>query len=269
MNAEFHRPDSRPTLAYRLVLFLLLVALFLVALHFTEGRVEYGLLGTVLGLLATVVLFGFLPGSKGSANYQSGNLRARFGGPAALFFAWEIVWLFFVMRASLSDVTVRAHSVDRSEAIVTSGHIQLIIGRFSQSAEFTQRGEAIVPEVPLGFLDRTVRVVIHADGYEDQSQELAVGRDNVLDLSVRKLKHFVQVSGHVHMAWHPSVSDQVIVEIEGRGKSSVADDETFGFTVEGQEGEWVRYIVTVNGRQVYSENSQLRSSVELDIRNSR
>jgi hypothetical protein len=269
MSAEFQRPGSRPTLAYRLVLFLLLVALFLVALHFTEGRVEYGLLGTVLGLLATVVLFGFLPGSKGFANYQSGNLKARFGGPAALFFAWEIVWLSFVMRASLSDVTVRAHSADRSEAMVTSGHVQLMVGRFSQTAEFTQRGEAIVPEVPLGFLNRTVRVVVHADGYEDESQEIAVGRDNVLDLSLRKLKHFVQVTRHVHMARHPSVRDQVIVEIEGRGKSSVADDETFGLTVEGLEGEWVRYIVAINGRQVYSENNQLRSSVELDIRDSR
>src|SRR5271167_4789227 len=131
-----------------------------------QGQVFYLLL-IPWALACAAFLFGAMKSYARYTNKQAGGFL-ELGGPVVLFCLVLVGGFKLVPPAAESfDLTVRAHSADQQEAIITSGKITLDLDNDRRSAPLGANGEADCKGIPAKFKGATLRVLPQIDGFTE------------------------------------------------------------------------------------------------------
>lgn len=218
----------------------------------------------LIALIPVWILFVVL-GSKAEVSYAHRSWVVRLRGPAAMYFLLVApVWYQFLINIRTSfTVTVRPYAEDGSQSLVTSGSLVLRAGQFHDTVALGPQGEAIITGVPIEFRTSKVTVIPTIDGFVEKPHEVKADKDGVIDLPLEKIHYTLALAGQVVPP--PPEFRGATVEVEGRGKGSIDRTGAFNFVVAGREGDWVRFVVSIDGKERFSESRPLAKSVVLSM----
>ena len=162
------------------------------------------------------------------------------------------------------DLTVRAHSADGRDAVVTSGKITIDLDSDRRTAFLGTNGEADFKGIPPKFRNSTLKVLPQVDGYEEQWQEQKLG-SSVLDLPlVRATAPVIVLTGTVTPP--PGAENTIKIFVDGQDTTAIPDDlGRFKLNVNGKAGERVRVRVYADEKSVYDDYQVLPGPVTLRL----
>jgi len=160
------------------------------------------------------------------------------------------------------DLTVRAHSADMRDPIITSGKIAIDLDNDRRTALLGANGEADFKGIPPKFRGAMLKILPQVDGYVEKWQELEV-KSNVLDLAlVRATLPVTLLTGSISPP--PSMGQSVRIFVDSQKSETSADElGRFELSVNGKVGDRVLLKVYVDGKQVYDDYQVLPGPVTL------
>ena len=160
------------------------------------------------------------------------------------------------------DLTVRVHSADRRDPVITSGKITIDLDNDRRTVPLG--GEADFKGIPAKFKDATLKVLPQVDGYEEKWQVHQL-TGNVLELALMRAASPVTIlTGTISPP--PGNGQSVRIFVEGQKSETSADDlGRFELSVNGKPGDRVVVKVYVNGKEVYDDFQVLPGPVTLSL----
>jgi hypothetical protein len=233
--------------------FLLGVGLLLFYVYQVPRLVEGGAQNQVFYLLlipwalsCAAFLFGVMQSFARFTHKRLGN-ALELGGPVVLFCLVLVGGFKLVPSSSETfDVTVRAHSTDERDPVITSGTITIEIDTVRRTESIDSAGEVNFKGIPPRFRGATLRVLPKVSGYEERwlSHKL---KGNVLDLPLARLAQPVTLLTGVILP-PPQKGRVVKVLVDGqRGETSPDEFGRFELNVNGKDGDRVRLRVYEDG----------------------
>jgi hypothetical protein len=228
-----------------------------------QGQVFYLLL-IPWALSCAAFLFGAMKSYARFTHKHLGN-TLELGGPVVLFCLVLVGGFKLVPTApDTFDLTVRAHSVDQRDPLITSGKITIDLDNDRRIAFLGANGEADFKGVPPKFRNSTLKVLPQVDGYEEQWQEQKLG-SSVLDLPlVRATAPIIVLTGTLTPL--PGADSTIKIFVDGQDATATPDDlGRFKLNVNGKAGERVRVKVYANQKSVYDDYQVLPGPVTLRL----
>jgi hypothetical protein len=228
-----------------------------------QGQVFYVLL-IPWALSCAAFLFGAMKSYARFTYKHLGNFL-ELGGPVVLFCLVLVGGFKLVPPAPESfDLTVRAHSADERDPIITSGKITIDLDNDRRTASLGANGEADFKGIPPKFRGATLKVLPQVDGYEEQWQRHKL-KTNVLDLPlVRAALPVTILTGKISPP--PGTGKTIKILVEGqKGETSPDALGRFELGVNGKAGERVRVLVYSDGKPVYDDYQVLPGPVTLSL----
>ena len=228
-----------------------------------QGQIFYLLL-IPWALSCAAFLFGAMK-SYARFTYKHLGSFLELGGPVVLFCLVLVGGFKLVPPAPETfDLTVRAHSADQRDPIITSGKITIDLDNDRRTAVVGASGEAEYKGIPAKFKGASLKVLPQVDGYEQQWQERQITR-NVIDLAlVRAAPPVTILVGTISPP--PGNGKSVRIFVEGQKSETSADDlGRFELSVNGKPGDRVVVKVYVDGKQVYDDFQVLPGPVTLSL----
>jgi hypothetical protein len=146
-----------------------------------QGQVFYLLL-IPWALACAAFLFGAMKSYAGFTYKHLGS-ALELGGPVVLFCLVLIGGFRLVPPAPQTfDLTIRAHSDDGRNPLITSGKITIELDTALLSESFGSNGEADFKSIPPKFEHATIRMLPQVAGYEEKWQYHKVPPKHVLDI---------------------------------------------------------------------------------------
>jgi len=134
-----------------------------------QGQIFYLLL-IPWALSCAAFLFGAMKSYAGFTYKHLGS-ALELGGPVVLFCLVLIGGFKLVPAAPQNfDLTIRAHSEDGRDALITSGKVTIEFDTSLVTEPFNSNGEADFKNVPAKFEGATVRMLPQVVGYEEKWQ---------------------------------------------------------------------------------------------------
>ena len=228
-----------------------------------QGQVFYVLL-IPWALSCAAFLFGAMK-SYARFTYKHLGSFLELGGPVVLFCLVLVGGFKLVPPAPETfDLTVRAHSADERDPIITSGKITIDLDNDRRTASLGANGEADFKGIPPKFRGATLKVLPQVDGYEEQWQRHKL-KTNVLDLPlVRAALPVTILTGTITPP--PGTGKTIKILVEGqKGETSPDDLGRFELSVNGKAGDRVRLRVYSDGKPVYDDYQVLPGPVTLSL----
>jgi hypothetical protein len=228
-----------------------------------QGQIFYLLL-IPWALSCAAFLFGAMK-SYATFTYKHLGGVLELGGPVVLFCLVLVGGFKLVPPSAESfDVTVRAHSADQHDPMITLGKITLDLDNDRRTAPLGVNGEADFKGIPAKFKGSTLRVLPQVEGYEEQWQEQQL-KGNVLDLALARAAPAVTILKGI-ISPPPAAGKTVRVFVDGqKGETSADDLGRFELSVNGKPGDRVVVKVYVDGKQVYDDFQVLPGPVTLSL----
>lgn len=203
-------------------------------------------------LSSAAFLFGAMK-SYARFTYKQLGSFLELGGPVVLF-CLVVVGGFKLVPPppETFDLTVRAHSADGSDPIITSGKITIELDNLRRTESIGANGEADFKGIPPRFKGATLRVLPQVDGYEEKWQRHKP-QGNVLDLPLERAKQSVtHLTGSIVPP--PPNWKELRILVDGQPSEGKVDElGRFGFDVNGKDGDRIRLKVYADGRLVYDD----------------
>jgi hypothetical protein len=228
-----------------------------------QGQVFYLLL-IPWALSCAAFLFGAMKSYARFTHKHLGN-TLELGGPVVLFCLVLVGGFKLVPSApDTFDLTVRAHSADQRDPVITSGKITIDLDNDRRTALLDANGEADFKGIPPKFRNSTLKVLPQVEGYEEQWQEPQL-ESNVLNLPlVRGSAPVVVLTGTVTPL--PGAESAIKIFVDGQDATAATDDlGRFKLKVNGKAGDRVRVKVYANGMSVYDDYQVLPGPVTLRL----
>lgn len=228
-----------------------------------QGQIFYLLL-LPWALSCAAFLFGAMR-SYARFTYRHLGSFLELGGPVVLFFLVVLGGFKLVPPAAETfDLTVRVHSTDERDPIITSGQVTLDLDNDRRTAVIGASGEVDFKGIPSKFRGASVKVLPQVEGYERRWQEDELKTD-VLDLSLpRAAVPLTLLTGTITP---PSGSGETLkILVEGQpGETSPDTLGRFALDVRGNVGDRVRLRVYSGGQLVYDDYQVLPGPVTLSL----
>jgi hypothetical protein len=228
-----------------------------------QGQVFYVLL-IPWALSCAFFLFGAMK-SYARFTYKHLGSFLELGGPVVLF-CLVLVGGFKLVPTppETFDLTVRAHSADGRDPIITSGKITIDLDNDRRTASLGTNGEADFKGIPPKFRGATLKILPQVDGYEEQWQRHKL-KTNVLDLPlVRAALPVTILTGTITPP--PGTGKSIKILVEGQKREGSPDGlGRFELSVNGKAGDRVRLRVYSDGKMVYDDYQVLPGPVTLSL----
>lgn len=224
----------------------------------------YWLLLSVWAIFPTVFCVGVM-GTVATFQHKGKDWSLSLRGSAVVYFVFLVLPYKFVPHPPQTfDLTVRAHSEDGSEPLITKGQVTIDFGTDRRSAAFDLSGEVNFKKIPQEFKMATVTVLPDVDGYERTRQQIKIVSD-VIDLSlVREKEQHTLLTGTVIPL--PAKRSHLTVVVEGQeSKAEVDDAGRFELNVTGRPGDQVRLQVYSDRKVVYDDYQVLPGPVNIKL----
>lgn len=193
------------------------------------------------GLSCAAFLFGAMRSYARFTHRRLGS-ALELGGPVVLFGLVLVGGFRLVPQAGEAfSLTVRAHSTDGRDPIISEGALTLEAGSLRRTVSFDSAGEANFKELPSQFRGSIVRILPQVNGYSEQWQTLKITGD-VLDLSLSPAPQpEVLLTGSITP---PPTSPDVRILVDGQQAEAAPDQfGRFELKVNGKAGDRVRLKV--------------------------
>jgi hypothetical protein len=187
------------------------------------------------------------------------------GGPVVLFCLVVLGGFKLVPAAPVTfDLTVRPHSADGLNPIITSGKITIDLDTDRRTEAIGSNGEADFKGIPPRFQGATLKILPQVEGYEEQWQRHKL-HGNVLELPlVRATPPVIHLTGSIVPP--PANWKELRVIVEGRTSEGKVDDlGRFGLDVNGRDGDRVRLKIYAGQKIVYDDFQALPGPVTLKL----
>ena len=234
-----------------------------------QGQVFYLLL-IPWALACAAFLFGAMK-SYARFTYKHLGSFLELGGPVVLFCLVLVGGFRLVPPAPETfDLTVRAHSADGRDPIITSGRITIDLDNDRRMAVLGANGEADFKGIPPKFKGATLKILPQVDGYEEQWQRHKL-KTNVLDLPlVRAAPPVTILTGTVAPTCAAASTNNecgnIKILVEGQKNETSPDSlGRFELSVNGKAGDRVRVRVYADGKSLYDDYQVLPGPVTLSL----
>jgi hypothetical protein len=229
----------------------------------SQGQVFYVLL-LPWSLSCAAFLFGAMR-SYARLTYKHLGGFLELGGPVVLFCLVLVGGFKLVPPAPETfDLTVRAHSEDGRNPIITSGKITIDFDANRIPVLIDAKGEANFKSIPTRFKGATLRVLPEFEGYEEKPQELKL-EGQVLDLALEREHPVIVLTGSIVPAPGPHSTTKILVDGQ-EGESSVDEFGRFRLNVSGKAGDRVRVKAFRDGKLVFDDYEVLPGPVTLSMK---
>jgi hypothetical protein len=204
-------------------------------------------------------------GSGATITYRRHGIGIRLGGAAALFAA--IVYGGFKIvptGADTFDLTLRAHSADGTEPIISSGKVTIDLDNDRRTEGFGPDGEAEFKGIPGRFRGATVSMLPQVEGYQAVWQRHKI-QWTAFDLALEPaVAARTTLTGSIMAP--ADMMKSLRVAVEGQKPEAKCDDlGKFELPVEGKSGDRVRLRVYAGRRLVYDDYQTLPGPVTLQV----
>ena len=200
-------------------------------------------------LSCAAFLFGVMRSFARFTHKHLGN-ALELGGPVVLF-CLVLVGGFKLVPPppETFDLTVRAHSTDERDPLITAGRIIIELDAVRRTESIDSAGEANFKGIPPRFKGATLRIMPRVDGYEEQWQRHKL-KGNVVDLPlVRAAQPVTLLTGSIIPL--PEKGNAVKILVDGqKGETSPDEFGRFELNVNGKDGDRVRLKVYEGGKLV-------------------
>jgi hypothetical protein len=163
------------------------------------------------------------------------------------------------------DLTVRAHSADGRDPVITSGKITIDFDSNRSPVLIDAKGEANFKGVPARFKGTTLRVLPEIEGYEAKPQELKL-EGQVLEVALERAHPVTVLTGSVVPLIGPPGAIKILVDGQ-EGEASVDEFGRFKLSVSGKPGDRVRMKAFREGKLVYDDYQVLPGPITLGLKN--
>ena len=217
------------------------------------------------GLSCAVFLFGAMR-SYARFTYKHLGSALELGGPVVLF-ALVLVGGFKLVPPAPEtfDLTIRAHSADGSQPIITSGRITLDLDNDRRTESFGSNGEANFKGIPPKFMEATVKMLPQVDGYAEQWVRHKL-RGNVLDIALERAQTPQIILKGILMP-APGRRRHIKIIVDGQKGEATADEwGRFELPVYGKDGERIRLKVYDGSELAYDDYQTLPGPVTVLIK---
>jgi hypothetical protein len=232
----------------------------------TQSQIFYVLL-IPWGLASAAFLFGAM---KSYARWTYKDLGLiELGGPVALFCLVIVGGFKLVPKATeLLDLTVRAHSADRRDAMITSGKVTLDLDNDRRTATFGSNGEAEFKGIPAKFREAPIKVLPQVEGFEEQWQT-DQSNGNVIEIALLRGPLATTVlTGTISPP--PASGKKIRILVDGQNGETRPDElGRFKLQVAGKAGDRVRLRVFADNGLVYDDYQVLPGPVTVSLHNSK
>jgi hypothetical protein len=232
-----------------------------------ENRIFYLLL-IPWALSAAVFLFGTMR-SYARITYKALNNFVELGGPVALFVLVLLGGFRLVpTEPATFDLTVRPHSSDSRDPLITSGNITIDLDNDRRTRSIDSQGEADFKGIPFKFRGRTINILPQVEGFDKKIQQARL-IGSVLDLSLaRAAPSVIFLTGSIVPP--PDNGQQIHILVDGQS-GEVSPDEfgRFGLNVNGKLGDRIRLKIFFNRRMVYDDFQVLPGPVIVKLHSQR
>lgn len=228
----------------------------------TQGQVFYLLL-LPWALSCAAFLFGVMR-SYASLTYKDLGNFLELGGPVVLFCLVLVGGHKLVPSTPETfDLTVRAHSADGGDPIITSGKITIDFGTNRTEVVIDAKGEANFKGVPARFRDSALKVWPQVDGYEEKPQ-YRKPEGQVLDLALERTQPVTVLIGSIVPP--PGLGKIIRIVVDGQeGEASPDELGRFKLTVNRKVGDMIRLKAYSGKKLVYDDYQVLSGSVTINL----
>ena len=215
-------------------------------------------------LACAAFLFGAMR-SYARFTHQHLGSYLELGGPVVLF-CLVVAGGFKLVPAAPEtfDLTVRPHSADGRNPIITSGTITIDLDTARRTESLGANGEADFKGIPPRFRGATLKILPQVEGYEEQWQRHKL-HGNVLELPlVRATQPVTHLVGSIVPP--PANWRELRVTVDGQTAEGTVDElGRFSLDVNGKDGDKVRLMIYAGQAIVYYEFQALPGPVRLKL----
>lgn len=215
-------------------------------------------------LACAAFLFGAMRSYARFTHRRLGNFL-ELGGPVVLF-CLVIVGGFKLVPPppETFDLTVRPHGPNGTDPIIASGKITIDLDNDRRSKAISSNGETDFKGIPAKFRGATVGVLPQVDGYKQEWQHLEL-KGAVLDVTLQRAPQPVtRLTGSIVPP--PKDWAKLRIMVEGQsGEGKVDELGSFGFQVNGRDGETVRLKIYDATKLVYDDFQTLPGPLNLTL----
>lgn len=209
-------------------------------------------------------LFGAMRSYARFTHRQLGN-ALELGGPVVLF-CLVIVGGFKLVPPppETFDLTVRAHSADDRNPIITSGQITIDLDNDRRSNPISPNGEVDFKGIPARFEGATVRVLPQVESYKKEWQRLEL-KGTVLDVTLQPAPPPVT---HLTGSIVPPPQDwaKLRLMVDGQSVEGKVDElGRFDFQVSGKDGDTIRLKIYDDTKLVLDNFQTLPGPLSLTL----
>ncbi len=275
-----HHPMAEPPLSQRAYAMIALVAgaigiglmvFYIYQVPKLEADVRNQVYYVVLfpsAVACSVALFGVMRSYARFRGKHFGGVL-ELGGPVVLFCLLVAGGFKLVPAAPETfDLTVRPHSADGRDPIVTSGRITIDLDTDRRSEPIGATGEADFKGIPPRFQGATLKILPQVEGYEEQWQRHKL-HGNVLELPlVRITQPVTRFVGSIVPP--PANWRDLRVTVEGQTAEGKVDERGhFGLDVNGKDGDGVQLRIYAGQAIVYDDSQVLPGPVTVTLHSPR
>ncbi len=215
-------------------------------------------------LACAAFLFGAMKSFARFTNQHLGSYL-ELGGPVVLFCLVVVGGFKLVPAAPQTfDLTVRPHSADGLNPIITSGKITIDLDTDRRTESIGANGEADFKGIPPRFQGATLKILPQVEGYEEKWVRHKL-HGNVLELPLeRATQPMTHLTGYVVPP--PANWKELRVVVEGQTAEGQVDElGRFGIDVNGKDGDRVRLRIYTGQEIVYDDYQVLPGPVTLKL----
>jgi hypothetical protein len=167
-------------------------------------------------------------------------------------------------QAEVFDLTVRAHSVDGRDPLITTGTVTIDFGGDRETRQFGIDGQAEFKNVPQKFKDTVLEVLPKIAGYEEKWQQCKA-KEEVIDLVlIRKAPPVTMLIGSIRPI--PPSGHRTVITADGQTVGATPDSlGRFELRVKGKAGDRVRLRVYVDDKLEYDDFQVLPGPVTIQL----
>jgi hypothetical protein len=226
-----------------------------------QGQIFYLLL-IPWALSSAAFLFGAMKSYARLSNKHLGSFL-ELGGPVVVFFLVVGAGLKLIPPLPETfDLTVRAHSADGRDPIITSGQLMIDLGNDRRTAPIGANGEANFKGIPSRLQNEVLEILPRVDGYEERWMAKRANK-NIVELSLVRTQSVTHLIGSIVPP--PNDGDKEIrVVVDGQPAEAVPDAlGRFEIDVNGKSDERIRLKVYSKRKLIYDEYQTLPGPVTL------
>ena len=209
-------------------------------------------------------LFGAMRSYARFTQRQLGN-ALELGGPVVLFCVVIVGGFKLVQPPPETFVlTVRAHSADDRNPIITSGQITIDLDNDRRSNPVSPNGEADFKGIPARFRGATVGVLPQVESYKKEWQRLEL-KGTVLDVTLQPASPPVtRLTGSIVPP--PKDWAKLRLMVDGQSEEGKVDElGRFDFQVSGKDGDTIRLKIYDDTKLVFDDFQTLPGPLSLPL----